>query len=472
MARRREQTKARRLAAQDMKANGMCSLDIVTGAQNLATLSPQDLFDRERPEDFQAAFKRARELHKENWFVRQVVKLQAAFMNYGLRVLPVDSSKENRNKVKKWMAVPAQRGALLRYINTVWSEYLLQDNVVSFWRKEKEVTPFILLGETCRYTDAMGIERLEVNLGYKKDQLMTDPTSPEAHLTSEEIQRYTRPKLVLDEAYDEYFRVLTRAHRGQGFTVPALYTEFRTLSQAESMEVGESMLAYAGRLVLRFHRLGFEVRSGANAAKQSEYLWKKKRAEAIEQFFRGRMGFAETTGQFDHKIDYIWTDPKLYDDKKWNTIITRLLWWAGPVGFMMMAKSVSPFLLPMLKTQAEADRPMVGAHLEEVINEGFDLPVDITLRWSNRCFYDSRLAWDMVKALMQQGPLSLTTGLREGGFDDAEEAELKSEEARSERDPELLPKFDPNHGKRPAEPAGRRTGVADGTSLDVKPKGN
>jgi hypothetical protein len=225
------------------------------------------------------------------------------------------------------------------------------------------------------------------------------------------------------------------------------------------MEVGETMLAYAGRLVLRFHQLGFEVKSGSNAAKQAEYLWKKNRATAIEKFFKGRQGFAETTGQFDHKINYVWVDPKHYDARKWDTIVNRLLWWAGPVGFMMLSKSVSPFLLGMLKAQAEKDRRRVGAHMEAVINEGFNLGVKVKLSWSNRCFYDSRLAWDMVKSLMQQGPLSLATSLQEADFDPEQEAEQKRSEAASSRDEELLPKFDPNHGHRPADNPGRKPGT-------------
>jgi hypothetical protein len=446
----------------------MCSLDIVTGAQNLATLSPTDLFDRERPEDLKATFKLSRNWHKQNWFVEQVNQLKAAFYNYGLRIQAADGTTglrdygttrgEGAAKLRKWMEDANNREALLRYIDTVWDEWLLLDNVVSFWREEKEVTPYLLLGETCTYSDAMGIEKLKVDLGYKKDQLM------DAGLTEEEIRRYTSREILLSEEWDEYYKVLTRGARGGGFCVPRLYRVFRTLSQAESMEVGETMLAYAGRLVLRFHQLGFEVKSGSNAAKQAEYLWKQKRATTIENFFKGRQGFAETTGQFDHKISYVWPDPKLYDGKKWDTIVNRLLWWAGPLGFMMMAKSISPFLLGMLKTSADKDRKRVGAHLEAVINDGFNIGTKVRLSWSNRCFYDSRLAWDMVKSLIQQGPLSLTTALEESDFDPIEEAARKKEEASTSRDDELLPKFDPNHGQRPGKnpgKAGRPAGTPD-----------
>jgi len=453
------------------KAEGRFSLDIITGAQNLTTLSPADLFDRERPEDVKAACKMSREWHKNNWFVETIIGLQGAFYNYGLRILPAQPN--SKGKLKKWLEEPGQKAALLRYIGSVWREWLMQDNVVSFWREKKKTTPFLLLPETCEYSDAMGIEKLKVTLGYKAEQLKSSgasergasgagPSNQRAALSAEEIKRYLANKIELSEEYDEYFRVLTRANRGQGMDIPRLYRVFRTLSQCESMEVGETMYAYAGRLVLRLHQLGFEVKSGSNAAKQAEYLWKKDRATAIETFFRGVQGFAETTTQFDHKISYVWTDPKFYDAKKWGTIIDRLLWWAGPVGFMMLAKSVSPFLLQILKARAEQDRIMVGAHLAEVIGAGFPGIPAVRLVWSNRCFYDSRLAWDMVKALLERGPLSLTTGLEEADFDPEQEKERKVAEAKPGEDAAFLPKFDPAHGKRPGEPAGRPGGTKDG----------
>ena len=443
------------------------SLDIVTGAQNLATLSPAELFDRERPDDLQAMFKLARNWDKQNWFVEQVNRLKQAFYHFGFQLVAVQ--KGEQKKLEKWLEADMERRELLdRYINSVWEEWLLLDNVVSFWRKEKVVPPFLLLPERCKYSDAMGIEKLKVSLQYEKRQFTDSHGSALEGWSATEIRRYTSGEIVLSEDQDEYFRVLTRGLRGTGFGVPRLFRCFRTLSQCESMEVGESMLAYAGRLVLRAHSLGFEVRSASNASKQAEYLWKKDRAKPIEEFFKGRQGFAEFTKQFDHKVEYIWVDSKLYDARKWETIISRLLWWAGPVGYMMMTKQLQPFLLPVLRVEALAERARVGAHLNLVLNEGFRPPVKVRVKWGDRCFNDLRLAWEMTKTLMQQGPVSLTSALEVADFDPEVEAERKRGEASSSRDDELLPKFDANHGNRPGqvkdglrERAGRPVGTPD-----------
>lgn len=448
MSRYREQVRA--------SQTGRFSLDIITGAQNMSTLSPQDLFSREHPEDISAAIKLAKDWHRDNWLIEALTATNTSFYNYGFKVQA--RSKRDQKKVKAWTEKTANRARLGRFVDSVWEEWHKCDNLVAFWREKNRVTPFLLPAENCTYTDAMGLEVLKVKLNYSENELKV------AGMNSDDARRYSTREIVLDEVRDEYFRVLTRGLRGKGLGVPRLHGCFRTLSQCESMEVGESMLAYGGRLVLRLHKMGFEVKSGSNATKQAEYLWKRSRADAIEGFFKGRQGFAETTAQFDHNISYVWVDPKHYDARKWETIANRLIWWGGPVAFMMMAKGVSPFLLPIFKARVQRERERVGPFLEEIIDGGFDIGAPVRVSWSNRCFTDTRLAWDMVKALMQQGPLSLTTALQEADFDPEQEAERKSAEAAASRDEELLPKFDPNHGQRPGQPperAGRKTGVGD-----------
>jgi hypothetical protein len=103
-----------------------------------------------------------------------------------------------------------------------------------------------------------------------------------------------------------------------------------------------------------------------------------------------------------------------------------------------------------------------------VLNEGFRPPVKVRVKWGDRCFNDLRLAWEMTKTLMQQGPVSLTSALEIADFDPEVEAERKRGEASSSRDDELLPKFDANHGNRLGqvmdglrERAGRPVGTPD-----------
>jgi hypothetical protein len=122
---------------------------------------------------------------------------------------------------------------------------------------------------------------------------------------------------------------------------------------------------------------------------------------------------------------------------------------------MLMTKQLQPFLLPMLRADALADRARVGAHLEVVLNAAWGVPCKVKVKWGDRCFNDLRLAWDMTKALMQQGPVSLTSALEVADFDPEQEAERKREEASPSRDEELLPKYDPNHANKPGQDGGK-----------------
>jgi hypothetical protein len=405
--------------------------DISSGSEKLR---PESLLSRERPAKVQEAFKRARVWGKENWFVGEVLRLKTSFYNYGCRLTSLEKGKHS--KVADFLTQePAVKAEIERYIREVWREWLLLQNVVAFWRQEND-TPVILLSpEDCKYTDAFGYPKLEANLGYDKKDA---PPGTEKKV----LDRYYSGKPVVmtretQDEFDEYFDVLTTQRRGKGFSHPNLYAIFHTLSQTESMEIGEQMLALAGRRVLHRHKLGFEQR-GSNPSRfqQNFSVYKKKRADAIISFVNGRFGFQDTVQNFDHAIEVFLGDggPKSYDGRKWDSPIRRLMWWGGPLGFMMVANSMNPFLLPMLKTTANEERAEVSRHLNLVLNAAFDLPVPVQVTWSNRCFIDARLAWDMVNALLKQGPLSGTTAIQEADLCPEHEVENKRKEAANEDD--------------------------------------
>lgn len=433
--------------------------DVNTGSEKLR---PEDLLFRERPSTPQDAFKRARSWQSENWFIRMVNSGNADFFNYGLRILPEDNNKKSRKElVEHFRKNPGVQREILRFIRTVWREWVLNQNVVSFWREKKRTCPFLLLGEQCKYTDAMGIPILFWRPDYTwQDMPKDNDVFVFSGLTAVQAKnRYYLGKEILvgeKEEYDENYEVLTTGYKGRGFSIPDIYSVFRVLSQTESMEVGESMLALLSRRVTLQHKLGFELKGqngGPNAAFQKDLsIWKKKRADAIIQYFNGRFGFVETTSNFDHDIKLHYVDPKLFDEKRWGTTIARMMWYGGPLAFMMMAKQPNPFLLNIYKTTAESQRGEVGPHLQYVLNQGCKLPMRIQLKWSNRCFYDPRLAWDMVSGLMKQGPLSLTTSLKQGDFDPDEELENKKTEAGDEK--YMLPLLS-QHGQQGGKTNGR-----------------
>ena len=414
---------------------------------NGKTLDIKNVGKRERPDTLPDQFKQAREWGGENWFVNTIVELKSAFANYRPVFVCASKEKAPRDKFKRWLDEAATEHGETNgmqahdYVAGALREWYLTDNLVSFWRRESD-WPYPLRPELLRFTDTFGTERLFIRIEASEKELL------DQGMTAEQARKFANGKLVeLKPENGEYWLVARRGARGFGLIQPRMHTVFRTLSQAESMEVGETMYAYAGRMVLRFHQFGFEVKSAANALRQQDYLWKKPRAEAVEKFFKGRQGFAETTGQFDHKISHIWTDPKLYENKKWLTITDRLLAWAGPLGYLLMSKVSNLPLLSMLETEISADRQRLKAHLEVALNRAMRPPGGLRLRWGNKCFTDPRLAWDMVKSLAQMGPLSPQTAVASAGFDPEEEAELKVAAADDEKGVQKYhPLYDAAHG--------------------------
>ena len=448
----------------------LASVDFSFGDTNNQNLDIHDMRWREAPDDLKQGFKQARRWAKSNEFIKQVVGLKSAFFNHGFKLVTEDRAQ--KDALTKWQRADARRWReTVRYVNEVVKEWNTQDSVVTFWRdgdREENKTPFLLLPETVKYSDAMGVESLRVCLGYSKKDLQENADG----LSDKAIARYSKNEIKLDEAFGEYYRVLTRGLRGQGLAWPEMYSVFRTAAQQESMEVGENQWAFAARSIYEQHTIGFEARNSVTAQSQAKFLYSKTRAADIKKIFTGKLGFSRHITQFDHLIKYVWAGlqgDKAYDARKWETISARLQQWAGPVGYMLAGKQVNPFLLGMLQTVIVQERAdFVGPYLEEVLNEAvMPTGLRVKVQWSDRCFRDQRLAWTMVGGLMQQGPLSLTTALEEAGFSPEEEAERKRLEAKPDMDAALLPKYDANHGNAPGGgkqkgKAGRPPGTKDG----------
>jgi hypothetical protein len=414
---------------------------------------------RHADQSLSAVFKAGRDYIEKNIFLSTITALNISFFNHGFKIQARDPKK--REAVEKWRTVPKNNRMVTRLAAEVVSEWEKLDTGISLWvdpvEKSDAVTPFLQKPETCSYTDKFGREKLMVKLGISDEELR------EMGITD---RRYNNSEINFGEkGYEhEHFSVLTRGLRGSGLGMPRIKSVMKTAGQCESMEVGESLYAFAGRHVIRQHKIGFEAKHGISAQRQADYLYKKDRAKPLLDSFKGKVGFTEFISQFDHSIGHVWIDPKNYDGKKWATIIERMAWYGGPIAFMLLAKSVSPYQLTILKNRITYDRKTyVGPFLEEIINAGFpEIPYPVEVVWSTRCFSDPRLAWEMVKFLFQSGPLSAQTALREADFDsDAEEAR-KKEEAKPEMDAALLPKWDSHHGLKPGKTKGRTPGVGDG----------
>jgi hypothetical protein len=470
------------------------SVDFSFGDVNNQNIDIHDMRWRESPDDVKEAFKQSRRWRKQNWFIREIIDLKCAFFNYGFRLVAAGGEKEQK-KLDDWLrersaasallpngqlnkagALPSSNGAVVgRYVRDVAMEWFTQNSLISFWRDGQK--PSLLMPESVRYTDAMGIEKLYVSMGNTSRDLSTAENADEVEELHVMIERYSAKEIELGVprkyhpedapmAATEHYLVTTTGPACQGLAWPKMYTIFRTAAQNESMEVSDAQLAMASRMIVEQHKIGFEVKAAALAHKQADFLWDQERSDGILNFFNGAaVGHVRVCTQFDHEIVFAnLVKPDQWDAKKWNTVINRLMWWAGPLGFMLAdsnsSGTMTPTLLQLLQTSLCHDRrEYVGPHLEAVLNEW--LPKQFkgaTVQWGDQVFTDPKLAWDQVKTLTAQGSLSLRTGLERAKFDPDREAERKLEEAKPENKKKFMPLYDTAHG----DPAGRPKGAKDG----------
>ena len=257
---------------------------------------------------------------------------------------------------------------------------------------------------------------------------------------------------------DWTFQVLKDAPVGHGLALPDIYDVFRTLAQTESMDVGEWLAGFKSRRFLTLHTKGHEAKAGPNASRRVTNV-KEGEATGSEKKFFGLSGDAEMVLNFDHKISNHFVDPKAFDSNKYNSPLLRLMRWGGPLAQMVAARGVTPYLMPILKVQANDARGLVGPFLETLISEFYRPPTPQTVSWNDRCFSESRVFSEMLRWGVQQSLVSYQTATKEMGFSYSDE--MNNKRALLGEDPALLrPPFDQAHGdKQPQK--GRPTGTPD-----------
>lgn len=349
---------------------------------------------------------------------------------------------------------------LHRFTNETWLDFNIMDCSVSFWRdgsgrlRKRLVT---VPPEKCEYSDALGIQKIKIDLGWKREQLTGQK------LTLDQLARYSQP-LVPNEAEGEHFRVLKRERVGLGFGWPGMETVFRTLNQNESLEVADNLNAWLCRQVLRQIKLGHEVRNPFANVMQKGFMFTPKAAEVVLDHVKDRVGLITEVTNFDTEFIFPFPDGKRFEKARYEAALERLAMWLGPLGVMFFGRQLNPFLVMMLKAAVLEDRMLMAAYLEEIIAEYFAPPVPARVVWDEKIFMDARQLLEFMKAGQAAGAYSNRTFIEESGGDADTEMERRREEIKlAKTEPALFkPLFDVAHGDgKPTKPGGRPAGQDD-----------
>jgi hypothetical protein len=422
-----------------------------------------------------ADFKQARRWAIVNPFVAEILRLRLFFYNYGMLgtrrrlknpqnpkseilveylpgILPINRS--DAEKLNDWKF--KHRVAITKYFQTAWKELLVINNLIGFWREG--ASPITLDPEKCTYTDAFGVEVLTVNHGMSHAEIDEMKGLPEA-----QKKRMKQSSTLRITAEDElfHFDVVKCARAGKGLAWPTLTALFHTCAMHENLEVSDRELADACRVVYEHHLCGHEIKSGMRAGAKDNFL-REERAKKISKDCKNSKGKKLLVTNFDHaiKIGHGLPDPKQFASSRYDAVLSREAQWAMPIGQMVLGKTVNPFLMTLLRTQAHGEREVIGPHFERILRDGFRCKIPFQLQWDSTIFWDSRLMLDVLKTVYNGGALSQGTLTETTGFDRTHELSAKADEAKLPFDMRA-PAYDPAHGDPQAQ--GGKGGKPPGT---------
>lgn len=404
--------------------------------------------------DVKVLMRDSRDRYESNPYLATLIGLKLALYLYRIRC--VAQRREDTDAWVQWRDENPETVAMaLRTVEFLWMDLLVVGAAVLFWREGGDGEPLAIPPEACRYSDAMGLEKLFVETGWNQSQL-----KGLKGISEEDARRYSK-EFEVDEARGERFMVLRRSRPGFGFGKPPMVGLFPALDAFASLEVGDRLQAFLLRRVVVQWKIGHEIRTGPKAGFPTHF-YKKADAEAIRAKTEGMLGVVEVVSNFDRELEFPAPNPKVFDADRYAGVIARIHQWIGPLGIMVNDPNAANVAWSLARAEAErARREMAPA-----ISRLFDLvgcPVPVRPIFGNQCFQDSRVMAEMIRHALESGPLSQRSYLEEGGWSQDEEQERKAAEAelaRTETDAgRVLPLYSRGTGRVGA--SGRPAGTAD-----------
>ena len=425
----------------------------------------------ETPSTITQAVTKARDYAKRSSFLQMFLPKKKAVLDYRCVFQPAGTkgappTPEEKLKLATWLAemtniqpepvadpqnpqktigvelLKTNREMLTDFLSEALDEINLLDTAVAFWIDDQDYA-FTLPMEKCEYQDVLGVPILRYTHGLGTEQVKLLPPDQQ--------ELFKSGTVTINPDDGQHFKVFKRNRSGDGFGWPGIFSIFKLLGEIESKEFGFNAMAFLMRNARRCHKLGYGILTGDRAGRPHAFNFTAKRATAITRDFDQVVGASDYICSFDHEITFPWPDLKMFDEIAWQGSNARLIQWAGPLGQMLIAKNVMPYLSPILKAQVLAEREKFRLFVEPVINAAFKPPVPIKLSWSNLIFNDARLQSEILKFAAIQGWASVATQQEEAGFNPDQENERKlAEVANPDAAKIFLPMWDSSHGISPA----------------------
>ncbi len=403
-----------------------------------------------------AIFCEARLWGTRQFYVKEILKLRHSIYNFGFSISAASGKKKDQSEINDWRK--ENETVIADFNRDAWLEWLTMDNAVALWRKET-ARPLILSTERVTFNDKFGVEKLTITHGLDDktiDDLRLSPAEAAELKQNSTLELIKQGNNYVKKSF--FFDVVKREKIGMGLAWPGMRAVFQPANGIELLQLGDRARADMLRTAYELHTAGHEIKSG-NLAGRSTHFLKNPDAKAIQKDIKWDrkllLRIQQIVANFDRKISYPTMDPAAFASSRYDAFTEQLVVWSMPLGQMIFAKGVNPFLMTLLKAQAVQEREYVGPFLKRVLTKSLKPPVEINVAFADTVFWDSRLMLDVLKTGLAMGPLSQGTWLTQTGFNKAAERLAKDDESKLPRE-QVTPLFDAAHGdqKKPGPPPG------------------
>lgn len=393
--------------------------------------------------DLRTIFQRSRRLAESKGFIEWVLRAKKLLFQDGFRIEGVTN--------------PEDQTHLARAVRDMWTEYLIQTNVVSIWRAPDEKIPLIQVAdcEGVKYEDDLGEETLRICY--------------EARTLSDEQkqklgERYVKAlgqgeHIIWGEGAGEGFKVLKFAKMGAGLGKPSLYSIFEEIAIHGLLTIGDWNASWVSKDVLRQFKKGHQITQGNMAGLPVHFL-KTTERDQIHKAMKDKQGATDIVTNFDLDVEYPAFDFDFFKEEKYQSVRQRLMDWAGPVGLIYLggAHRDPTTDLELLRVEMDHARADISRHFAEIVaTEQFAAVKDAKLVWNQF----TMLGWDWIQkyVTMALGNGLMPPQMARKLFGINEEEANKLMKAARENPENYTPIFEQKQGLvQPATPPDPQTG--------------
>lgn len=385
---------------------------------------------------------------ERNWFAAPVHALNKAIWGAGFGFA--------EKQATAWAA--AGTYPFRRLHADMLEEYLVNDSVCAFWRKNPEpgTLPIIEVPdiENVKYETLGGVPQITVTV--PTNRRLDDSLKP---IIGEKMWDCIRngKKLVIAKqgvnSGDYDFEILKSGKSTACIPPPRLTGILDDLDYIEAVRCGDWNGAWARREILRHTKKGSGVSSGPNAGTVRNNV-KYAEVQSILKAMKAILGKTDVATNWDQEINWLVFPGEFFNPAMVESALRRLVFWGGLPALLLLKTDsqiagLESYARDMARARIEAFRSEFGGFLTAIFNspsfrQNFPDAPDLTPRWSVKSLYSAEGLQKLTTLFTTYG-IKSPQAIREL-FDIDDEAEGARMEQAHEHPKRFTPPFEPRQG--------------------------